>query len=47
MQLPDVVAGLHAQGLDTLTGGPDEFARYIVSEVDKGAEVAQAAGLKK
>jgi tripartite-type tricarboxylate transporter receptor subunit TctC len=47
MQLPDVIAGLHAQGLDTLSGGPEEFSRYIVSEVAKGAEVARAAGLQK
>ncbi len=46
-QMPDVVAALQAQGLDTLTGGPEEFGRYIVSEVDKGAQVALAAGLKK
>ncbi len=47
VEMPDVIAGLHAQGLDTLSAGPDEFARYIVSEVDKGAQVARAAGLKK
>jgi tripartite-type tricarboxylate transporter receptor subunit TctC len=47
VQMPDVVTALNAQGLDTLSGGPGEFARYIVSEVDKGAQVAQAAGLKK
>jgi hypothetical protein len=30
-----------------LGGSPDEFARTIVSEVQKGATVVQAAGLRK
>jgi len=44
---PDVIASLRAQGLDPLGGSPQDFARYIDSEIKKGAELAQAAGLKK
>jgi tripartite-type tricarboxylate transporter receptor subunit TctC len=43
----DVAQALRAAGLDPLGSSPDEFARYIVSEVEKGATVVQAAGLKK
>jgi len=38
---------LRTAGLDPLGSTPEEFARYIVSEVQKGATVAQAAGLRK
>jgi len=47
LKAEDVAKALRAQGLDPLGGSPEEFARYIVSEVQKGASVAQAAGLKK
>ena len=43
----DVVSTLRGAGLEPLGSTPDEFARYIVSEVEKGAKVAAAAGLKK
>jgi tripartite-type tricarboxylate transporter receptor subunit TctC len=43
----DVVSTLRTAGLEPLGSTPDEFARYIVSEVEKGAKVAAAAGLKK
>ena len=43
----DIAKALRAQGLEPLGGSPDDFAAYIVSEVKKGAAVAQAAGLKK
>jgi tripartite-type tricarboxylate transporter receptor subunit TctC len=43
----DVASALRTAGLDPLGSSPDEFARYIVSEVEKGATVVQAAGLKK
>jgi tripartite-type tricarboxylate transporter receptor subunit TctC len=42
-----MATALRTAGLDPLGSTPDEFARYIVSEVKKGAAVAQAAGLKK
>jgi tripartite-type tricarboxylate transporter receptor subunit TctC len=45
--LPDVVAVLRAQGQDPLGGSPEDFARYIESEIKKGKILAEAAGLKK
>jgi tripartite-type tricarboxylate transporter receptor subunit TctC len=48
MQAPDVVAAMRAAGIEVVTGStPDELARYIDSEIKKGAEVAKAAGLGK
>ena len=48
MQAPDLNAALRAAGIDPIADStPDSFARYIDSEIKKGAEVAQAAGLKK
>lgn len=47
LQSDDVLKALRAQGLDPAGMGPDEFGRYLVTEVQKGASVAQAAGLKK
>jgi tripartite-type tricarboxylate transporter receptor subunit TctC len=38
---------LKSQGFDTLTGGPDVFARFMVTEIAKWNEAAKAAGLKK
>jgi tripartite-type tricarboxylate transporter receptor subunit TctC len=43
----EVLASLHPQGFDALSGGPDDFARTIQSELKRWGEVAQAAGLKK
>jgi tripartite-type tricarboxylate transporter receptor subunit TctC len=38
---------LRSQGFDPLTGGPEEFARFIVAETAKWNDAAKAAGLKK
>jgi len=38
---------LKSQGFDALTGGPEEFARFMVTETAKWNEAAKAAGLKK
>lgn len=35
-----------AQGIDTVDAGPEAFGKYIVEEVNKYAEVMQAAGVK-
>jgi tripartite-type tricarboxylate transporter receptor subunit TctC len=43
----EVATALRAQGLEVIGGSPDEFTRHIASEVEKGAMIAQAAGLKK
>jgi tripartite-type tricarboxylate transporter receptor subunit TctC len=46
MQQPDVVAGLSKQGIDPLSGGPDELKRFMASELARWSDVARAAGLK-
>jgi tripartite-type tricarboxylate transporter receptor subunit TctC len=38
---------LHPQGFDALSGGPEDFAKIIQSEIKRWGDVAQAAGLKK
>jgi len=38
---------LKSQGFDQLAGGPDVFARFIVTETAKWSEAAKAAGMKK
>jgi tripartite-type tricarboxylate transporter receptor subunit TctC len=43
----EVLASLHPQGFDALSGGPEEFAATIQREMKRWGEVAQAAGLKK
>jgi len=47
MKSSEVLGALNSQGFDTLAGGPDEFARFIVTETEKWNEAAKAAGLKK
>jgi tripartite-type tricarboxylate transporter receptor subunit TctC len=47
MATSEVVTALRPQGMDPLSGGPDEFGRHIASEIKRWGEVAQAAGLKK
>jgi tripartite-type tricarboxylate transporter receptor subunit TctC len=44
---PEVISVLRAQGQDPLGGSPEDFARYIESEIKKGKVLAEAAGLKK
>jgi tripartite-type tricarboxylate transporter receptor subunit TctC len=46
MQAPDAVAMLGKQGVDPLKGGPDDFKRFIASELARWSDVARAAGLK-
>ena len=43
----EVVTAWRPQGIDPLSGDPDEFARHIESESKRWSEVAQGAGLKK
>jgi tripartite-type tricarboxylate transporter receptor subunit TctC len=43
----EAVAAWRPQGIDPLTGGPEEFARHIASESKRWGDVAAAAGLKK
>jgi tripartite-type tricarboxylate transporter receptor subunit TctC len=42
-----VIKALQPQGIDLLGGTPDEFARYIASEMERWDKVSRAAGLKK
>ena len=43
----EVAKAWRPQAIETLEGGPDEFARHIASESKRWGEVAAAAGLKK
>jgi tripartite-type tricarboxylate transporter receptor subunit TctC len=43
----EVAKALAPQGIDLLGGTPDEFARYIDSEMTRWDKVSRAAGLKK
>ena len=47
MSSTEAVAAMRSQGFDRLSGGPEEFARYFVTETAKWNEAAKAAGLKK
>jgi tripartite-type tricarboxylate transporter receptor subunit TctC len=42
-----VIKGLQPQGIDLLGGTPEDFKRYIASEMERWDKVARAAGLKK
>lgn len=46
MQSPDAVATLRAQGYEPLDAGPEQFAAFIRSEIDRWSAVVRAAGLK-
>ncbi|PWT82784.1 MAG: hypothetical protein C5B57_08110 [Blastocatellia bacterium] len=43
----EVLAALHPQGFDALSGGPEVFAGTIQTEIKRWGEVARAAGLKQ
>jgi tripartite-type tricarboxylate transporter receptor subunit TctC len=43
----EVVMTWRPQGIDPLSGGPEEFARHIETESKRWGGVAHAAGLKK
>jgi tripartite-type tricarboxylate transporter receptor subunit TctC len=44
---PEVAKAWEPQGILPLKGGPDDLARFIVSETRRWGEAATAAGLKK
>jgi tripartite-type tricarboxylate transporter receptor subunit TctC len=46
MQKPDLVKMLAQQGIDPLSGGPDDLRRLVANELARWSEVARAAGLK-
>jgi tripartite-type tricarboxylate transporter receptor subunit TctC len=47
LQVNEVVAPLRAQGIDPLGSTPEEFGRYLQTEIAKWENVAKAAGVKK
>jgi tripartite-type tricarboxylate transporter receptor subunit TctC len=47
LKTPEVRSVLRNAGIDPLGGTPDDFARFIDSEVEKWSKVAVAAGLRK
>ena len=46
MHAPDAVETLAKQGVDPLSGGPQDLKRFIASELARWSVVARAAGLK-
>jgi len=47
LKAEEVTKVLSPQGIDLVGGSPEDFARYLDSEMKRWAEVATAAGLKK
>lgn len=47
MHTPFAMDTLRKQGDDPLDGGPDEFAAFMKSEIDRWTKVAQVAGMVK
>lgn len=43
---PDVKAAFAAQGMDVMSGTPDQFANYIKSEIARMTKIAASAGIK-
>jgi len=43
----ELLATIHPQGFDALSGGPEVFANTIQTEIKRWGEVARAAGLKQ
>lgn len=46
LALPDVRERLSSQGLDTRSSTPEEFARLLVSDIDRWAGIVQRVGVK-
>jgi tripartite-type tricarboxylate transporter receptor subunit TctC len=47
LKAEEVIKVLAPQGIDLVGGSPEDFARYLESELKRWSEVAAAAGLKK
>jgi len=43
---PEAMEGLRKQGIDPLSGGPDDLKHYMQTELARWSDVARAAGLK-
>jgi tripartite-type tricarboxylate transporter receptor subunit TctC len=46
MRSPEASARYGAMGAETIGGTPEEFARFLRSEIEQYAKVIKAAGLK-
>jgi tripartite-type tricarboxylate transporter receptor subunit TctC len=46
LSVPDVRDRLIAQGVEPAPNAPDEFARYIQTEISKYAKIVRTAGMK-
>jgi tripartite-type tricarboxylate transporter receptor subunit TctC len=46
MEMPDVLERFSRLGAETMRMTPAEFARFVKSEIDDSARIAQAAGIK-
>ena len=46
LQRPDVKAALNAQGLEVISGTPEQFANHIKTEIARMTKIAQGAGIK-
>ena len=46
MRMPEAVENLRKQGVDPLSGGPDQLGRFVAAELARWSDVARAAGLK-
>jgi len=47
LKSPEVINAWAPQGVDPMPGGPEDYARYMASELKRWGDVAVAAGLKK
>jgi tripartite-type tricarboxylate transporter receptor subunit TctC len=43
---PDIKAALAAQGMDVISGTPEQFANHIKSEIARMTKIAASAGIK-
>jgi len=46
MHTPRTIGALRKQGLDPIGNGPQTFAAYLKSEIERWSGVARAAGVK-
>ena len=46
MNEPEVKASIAGQGIEPATGTPEDLGKYVASEFQKYARVAQDAGIK-
>jgi tripartite-type tricarboxylate transporter receptor subunit TctC len=47
LRMPDVIAKIRADGAEPVGNTPEEYSKYIRSEVDKWSEISRRAGIKR